>query len=247
MVTLTLRVERSPSGVRLAFHHSEVDASEVLAALADLEIGTYVHVDCEYVAGQGMRAVQVLAVTSHSQPSPRTSIRALVEKREYGRALEELESFGDLRVRSEPTFLMARACALIGSGDREGSTRDLHGLLALPGVTSLDVHDAFHRFTERFGVAALDPLAHELVRWVAARRPARPASYLSAVPPMLWPLDLVLGGLEEAIASEPPEPARVRLLLEAARSHASHDPRVRALWAQAAARGLTAGRMSEPP
>lgn len=247
MVTLTLRVERALSGVRLDFHHSDVDASDVGAMLTDLESGTYVQAECEYVPGVGMRAVQVLAVTAYSQPSARTSIRALVEKREYQRALDELEAFGELRVRVDPTFLMARACALIGFGDQENSTRDLRGLLALPGVTSLDIHDVFARFTERFGVAAIDPLAHELVKWVAARRPARPLSFLTAVSPLLWPLDLLLAGLDEAIASDPPDPTRVRVLLEAARSTASLDPRVRTLWAQAASRGLTAGRMSDPP
>lgn len=117
----------------------------------------------------------------------------------------------------------------------------------MPGVTSLDIHDAFFRFTERFGPLAIEPLAHELVKWVAARHPARPLSYLTNVSPMSWPLELILTGLEEAIANEPPDPSRVRALLEAARSTASLDPRVRTLWAQAASRGLTAGRMSEPP
>lgn len=247
MVTLTLKVERSPTGARLVFHHTEVDASEVAGALSEIEGGTHVQVDCEYVAGVGLRAVHVLAVTAHSQPSPKTSIRALVEKGEFDRALEQLGVLGDSRVLGDASLLIARACARIGHGDQAGATADLRELLTRAGVTSLDVRDVFERFSGRFGANAVEPLARDFVAWVEARKPTRALSYLASVAPSMWPLDLLLTGLEEAIAAEPPEPARVRLLLEAARSTASHDPRVRQLWAQAAARGLTAGRMSEPP
>jgi hypothetical protein len=246
MVTLTLRVEQSPTGPKLMFHHAEIDAGEMGPSLGELAHGTYVQADCEYVAGIGMRATAILAVTAHSQPSPRTSIRALVEKREFARALEELEAIGDTRVLSDPALLIARACARIGSLDEDGAAADLRMLLGVPGITSLDVRDVFERFSTQFGSEATLPLAKEFVTWVEARKPTRALSYLSSIPVGLWPLELLLTGLEEAVAAAPPDPARVRQLLEAARSAAPQDPRVRNLWAQAAAKGLTAGRMSEP-
>ncbi len=246
MVTLTLRVEHSPTGPKLMFHHAEIDAVEVEPSIADLGHGTYVQADCEYVAGIGMRATAILAVTAHSQPSPRTSIRALVEKREFSRALQELEAIGDARVMSDPALLIARACARIGNRDEEGAAADLRMLLGVPGVTSLDVRDVFERFSTQFGDEATLPLAKEFVTWVESRKPTRALSYLTSIPIALWPLELLLAGLEEAVAAVPPDPPRVRQLLEAARSSAPQDPRVRNLWAQAAAKGLTAGRMSEP-
>ncbi len=247
MVTLTLRVERSPNDVpRLLFQHSEIDAAIVLGALAEIPGGTYVQADCEWAPSVGLRAVEILAITAHSQPSPRTSIRALVEKGDFDRAIEELETFGPGRVESEPQLLIARCVARIGKGDEVGALADLRALLALPAVTTLDVRDAFQRFNERFGTAAAQPLTRELVQWVESRKPSRVMSYLSSVEPALWPLDLLLSELEEAVSAEPGDPARVKLLLDVARSTASHDPRVRVLWAKAASRGLAPGRPSDP-
>lgn len=154
---------------------------------------------------------------------------------------------GDSRVRMDTTLLIARTSARIGQGDEPGAVQDLRDMLHQPGITSLDVRDAVERFTEKFGAAAMEPLSEDFVIWVEARRPARAITYLSSVSPNLWPLDLLLTGLDEAIESDPPDASRVQLLLEAARSAASHDPRVRTLWARAAARGLTAGRLSETP
>lgn len=245
MVTLTLKVERGASGSRLVFHHAEIDAADVQPMLVDLDHGTYVQAECEYVAGVGMRAVQVLAVTAHAQPSARTSIRALVEKREYDRALTELASLGELRISAEPTLMIARACARIGQGDEEGAASDLKQLLSVPGVTSLDVRDVFERFTERFGIEAAAPIAKDFVAWVEARKPVRAISYLSSVPYSMWPLELLLTGLEEAIEAAVPESTRVVQLLDAARSAAPTDPRVRSLWATAATKGLTARRPAE--
>lgn len=247
MVTLTLRVERSSNEVpRLVFQQSDIDSAIVQGALADIPSGTYVQADCEWIASVGLRAVEILAITAHSQPSPRTSIRALVDKGDFERALEELETFGPGRVESEPQLLLARCVARIGRGDEAGALGDLRALLAMPGVTTLDVRDAFQRFNERFGAAASQPVSRELVAWVDSRKPSRAMSYLNMVEPSLWPIDLLISELEDAVAAEPGDPARVKALLDVARSSASHDPRVRGLWARAASRGLAPGRPSDP-
>lgn len=247
MVKLTLRVERSASGLRLVFHQADIDASGVTVALSEVESGTYVQADCEYVAGVGMRAVRILAVTAQAQPSPRTSIRALVDKREFARALAELATLDDARLRMDTTLLIARTAARIGQGDEAGAIQDLRDMLHQPGIPSLDIREAIERFSEKFGPTAMEPLSHDFVTWLEVRRPARAISFLSSVSPSLWPLDLLLAALSESIESDPPDASRVQSLLEAARTAASHDPRVSALWARAAARGLTTGHLSETP
>ena len=247
MVTLTLRVDRTANDVRLVFHHGAVDVGDLGPALAAVAAGTYVQVDCEYVAGLGLRAQKILAVTAYSQPSPRTSIRALVEKREYERALAALAAVGEDEVRGDATLLIARASARIGAGDLEGSTTDLRLLLAAPGVTSLDVRDVFEQFSRRFAESATVPLANDLLTWLEVRRPVRATAYLSGLPAKLWPLDLLLTGLEEAVAALEPDKEKVREFLDAARSSAPQDARVLSLWSLAASKGLTAGRGTEPP
>jgi hypothetical protein len=245
MVTLTLRVDKSQPTVRLMFHQGEIDTVGLETTLAEMPHGTYVQAECEYVAGIGLRATTVLAVTSHSQPSPKTSIRALVEKREYERALQELEAMGDARVVADPSLLIARASARIGQADQLGAAADLRQLLTLPGVTSLDARDVFDRFSTTFGSEAAEPLAKEFILWVEAKKPLRAVSYLSSIPPAMWPLELLLSALEETIEANPPDRTRVRQLLEVARSTAPQDPRVLSLWSQAASKGLTMGRLTD--